>query len=58
MQMKEKSEIARKKFDDLQAAGSEKWERTKKELDAMLRDREGAYKKVDSRVKSDKDRSA
>jgi len=53
-QMKEKREIARKKLDDFKAAGSETWESIKKELDAMLRDMDTAYKKSVSGVKSDK----
>lgn len=56
-QMKEKSEIAWKKLDDLKAAGSEKWESIKKEIDAILRDREDAYRKAVSKVKSDMERS-
>jgi len=56
-QMKEKSEIVWKKLDDLKAAGSEKWESIKKEIDAILRDREDAYRKAVSKVKSDMERS-
>ena len=51
--LKEKSEVARKKLDDLKAAGSQKWEGFKKELDAMIRDLESEYHSAVSKMKSD-----
>jgi TolA-binding protein len=51
--LKEKSEVARKKLNDLKAAGSQKWEGFKKELDAMIGDLEREYHNAVSKIKSD-----